>query len=194
MQWNLYPFTHLISRYNWATGKLSFQRYFKELTRWKHWEVFLQSRKKMSFKIISTGYVLIYVMLHNKSLTFSTGWIIICKKASRSDFLWQDLIFCEEHLLLVVFGWSTYTDLFRKISREVYIAFTLISTLRLQTIIFLFISELAHDNCTTTSLLFILQVFCSIYCLLSSWTQLQPLLHHLLCSNYPLTNHNYLAQ
>lgn len=55
-----------------------------------------------------------------------------------------------------------------------------------------FTSELAYDNCTMTTLLFILHGFCSIYCLLSSWAQLQPLLH-LLCPNYPFMDHNYLA-
>lgn len=56
-----------------------------------------------------------------------------------------------------------------------------------------FKSEFAHDNYTMKSLLFILHVFCSIYCTISSQAQLQRLSNHFLSSSYPLMDYNYLA-
>jgi len=128
-------------------------------------------------------------MLYNKSLPFSMGRTIIWKTAWKSDLLGGTFVTCG-------FGWSPCTDVFRKVSREGYTAFTP-NHCHFEATNYnnsSFISELACDNCTMTSLLFVLHVFCSIYCcLLSSWAQLPPLLHDWLCSNYPFIGHNYLA-
>lgn len=124
-------------------------------------------------------------MLYNKSLPFSTGWIIIWKTASRPE--GGTFVTCG-------FAWSTCTDLFRKISREDCTTFMCISMFEATNCNYSsFKSELAHDNYTMTSLLFTLHVFCSIYCLISSRAQLQHLFHHFLCSSYPFMDHNYLA-
>lgn len=124
-------------------------------------------------------------MLYSKSLPFSTGWIITWKRASRPE--GEAFVTCE-------FAWSACTDLFRKISREDYTAFTCISMFEATNYnYFSFKSEFARDNYTMKSLLSILYVFCSIYCLVSSWAELQCLLHHFLCSSYPFMGLHYLA-
>lgn len=124
-------------------------------------------------------------MHYNKLLPFSTGWIIIWQRTWRPE--GGTFVTCG-------FAWSTCTDLFRKISRENYTAFTRISMFEATDYNYSsFKSEFACDNDTMTSLLFILHVFCNIYCLTSSRAQLQRLLHHFLCSSYPFMDHNYLA-
>lgn len=128
-------------------------------------------------------YFTVYILLYNKSLTFSTGWIIIWKRASRPE---------GEAFVTCAFAWSTCTDLFRKISREDYTAFTCISMFEATNYSSLK-SEFAHGNYTMKSLLFILHIFWSIYCLVSSQAQLQHLLHHFLCSSNPFMDLHYLA-
>lgn len=125
-------------------------------------------------------------MLYNKSLAFSTGWMIIWKRASRPE--GEAFVTCE-------FVWSLVQICSGRSPGRTIQHLPVFLCLRLQTIIIIFLkkSELAHENYTMKSLLFILHVFCSIYCLVSSWAQLQCLLHHFLCSSYPFMDLHYLA-